>query len=220
MPIVKTCLIGLRYSISGSSSFSKTDTDNVTFISFLISLQSCCVIIFAFARARKQINDIARKIDEELIHDDSDYSIYKQGTWEQLTELSAIHCIARFQLIDVGDEQNWLFSIEQEDLDAAKKFHDSLSRHAQEVLDEISRPSSRATSQEKDLDRIYRYIFRAGIEGIKKTDLGNSAKLLKDPLNEILDTLLGFGRIKMRVIPTKGRKLTMYVAVALLEDSK
>ena len=170
-----------------------------------------------FDSVREQINKIAKDIDDEIIHDDSDYLIYKQGTWEQLTEISAIHCLARFKPFR-GDPS--FFSILQEDLDAAQVLHKEISRHSEEVLDNISRPDSRASSQQKDLDRIYRYIYRAGVEGITKTRLGNYAKLLKDKLNEILDTLVGFKRVTMVVVPSGGRKITLYVATELLEAKK
>lgn len=171
-----------------------------------------------FDIVRQQINDIAREIDEKLIHDDSDYMIYKQGTWEQLTELSAMHCVARFEIFKINNDTS--FNITQDDLDTSRKFHDLLSKHAEEVLDEISEPPSVATSHEKDLGRIYRYIYRAGIEGIKLTDLGNLSKMLKDQLHEVVDTLLVNNKIKMRRYPTGKRMLTVYIATALLEDEK
>ncbi len=177
-----------------------------------------CVPIY-IDDVKDELNDLARKIDEEIIHDDSDYLIYKQGTWEQLTELAAIHCIARRKFEgDISTEiPSLMFNVTKEDLDIVKEFHEKFSMNAEEVLDNINRPASKFTSHEKDLDRIYRYVYRAGIEGIKKTDLGNSAKLLKDALNEILDTLVSYGRVKMKTIPTKGRQITVYISTELLE---
>ncbi len=161
------------------------------------------------------INKIAEDMDADLIPESSDYNIYRQGYWEQLTELATIHCIGRFQPME--GEDGWMFMVGPDDLAAAKALHDDISKNAKEMIDSITISSDDVRTQEKSIDRIFRFIRQAGKEGIDRSDLYNNAKLKSTALDDYIKTLVIGDRIRADEVATGGRRLTIYTATEFVD---
>lgn len=163
------------------------------------------------------INKIAEDMDADLISESSDYNIYRQGYWEQLTELATIHCIGRFNPMEGAD--GWMFAVGPDDLAAAVALHDDISKNAREMMDSITTTSDDVRTQERTIERIYRFVRRAGKEGISRSELYTRAKYKSIVLDDYIKTLIISDRIYLDIIITPGRDKTIYIATEFRDDT-
>lgn len=158
--------------------------------------------------AREKINSIARKADETLINDASDYALYKQTYWEHLTKLSLVEALSMESVI--GDSETMMAMVDKEHLVLAFKFLKEVTKHSEDVMEDLD---ARRVAREHDtaIDHVYNKIRKAGVEGISKTKLlNNISGMNSEKLNKILLTLLEAGKIKQDVVKTKGKPKNVF----------
>ena len=166
-----------------------------------------------------QLNKIAREIDEKLTHADfSEYDLYRQGTVEQLAELSVIHAIACDKV--VGEEGNWTIIIKEEDFEGAQRLHNEMHKHAEEILDSLSVSSRPMETQQDTIDRIYNIMRRGGRTGIGRSDLFQQSKLKKVDLDEYINTLWESAKILCMTKKTGGRFAIRYYAAEFFTEEE
>ena len=147
----------------------------------------------------KAINEIAKKADSDIIEDESDVNIYKQNKWEALTKMTAISAIANDSIIVPPKEKqgDTIMTVSDKDFQISKDILESMVIHTDEMMDDLATSTIRATD-DKNLDRIYKMVKRAGPNGISKRDLGNNIKMKKRNRDEYIDTLVSDERIVVR----------------------
>jgi len=158
---------------------------------------------------RIKISNMARKIDEDVINDPSDYNVYQQTRWEHVTKYAILNAIS---------EDNWIAEdyiyCEQRHFDESLNFDDIIDKHTMEMMDNIGL-TERHIIDETMLERIDRKIRKAGPEGIKRSDLLNSLPGVKaDELTGLIDTLRTQEKIEELQTDARrrGRIGTIYVS--------
>jgi hypothetical protein len=163
------------------------------------------IIVPAYFLEFPQLNKIAREHDAKLVETDdvSDFDIYRQGTVEQLAELSTIYAIgARRSFGTTG------IIITENDFEHAQALHAEIHKHAEEAISVVEAGSAVAKTDRNDLNRIYRIVLRGGREGITATAMYGKASLNITTLAMLRSTLLLSEKIFTVVLASTGGRQT------------
>ena len=167
---------------------------------------------------RKSINTVAKKVDKDIILDDSNYNIFVQTNWEHLTKLTVLEAISSGTIFkSETDDYSYNMGLANDvHFGESKKFFDELTRYYREMMDDLN---VRRVLREVDtgLDYVLRKIIQKEFDGASRTYLLNSiAGMTKFKLDGYIGTLIEARKIAPREIKTKGRPRVKYIAIEYL----
>jgi len=155
-----------------------------------------------------EINEYAKEIEMGLVEKDrkagriTNLDIYRLGAIEQIIELSAIRCLAKFQYW--GGDEEWRFVVTDDDLERAIDFHQRIWRRANEAFEKIG-TRRRPVEIETTPDLVYEIIRESGKEGISRTQFYRRVyNLDQGQLDKALKSLRRSGRI-IEIVRKTGR---------------
>ena len=151
------------------------------------------------------INNFAKKNDEELGERVTDYGIYKQGFWEQITKIAILHSISRD-----GIEHGEHLSVNINDVKKAYDFVISANKHSSEILSNLSRVDRPIESSYQPIERVYTVIENAGKEGISRSELYRKTNMTSRVLTELVSTLIAQERVEFEKQETGGKPTILY----------
>lgn len=159
---------------------------------------------------QKNINNIAEKIDKDILFNPDDYNIYRQTYWEHLTKICTVNAIAKTKPNLINENGHPMLMVTKDDYDSSIKFFKEIIYHTKEMLeniDIIKKPREVETIYEK----VEKKIIKSGQDGITRTNLLNSvAGLNSSKLEEIIKTLLEANKIYAEPVKTTGRSGLIY----------
>ena len=139
----------------------------------------------------KAINNYSYQLDQELIKNVSNVTIYKQTLWEHLAKYAIVHSIARGNIrADFGDVEG---RVDKQDLEAAYRFLMAATKNTDGIISELGRQDGTVQIAETQIERIYTIIKND--QPVNSSDLLRQSKLKHRDLNELLSTLLKSGRV-------------------------
>ena len=118
--------------------------------------------------SRENITNMARKVDEDLTKDASDYNIYQQTRWEHITKYTLLNAIAEGKLI--GEK---LLIATEKHYEEAQKFDKEIDKHTMEMMENLVQ-IQRHEENETLIEKIIRKINGTGPDGLARSDLLNS----------------------------------------------
>jgi len=134
--------------------------------------------------SRQHIETMARKFDEDLINDASDYNIYQQTRWEHITKYTILNAIAENSIIG-----NKLLLAKETHFKDAQKFDKEIDKHTMEMMEELG-VTLRHEENETLIEKIIRKINGTGPDGIPRSKLLNSLPgVHAKELDEFITTL-------------------------------
>lgn len=158
---------------------------------------------------RNKIKEMARKVDEDVINDPSDYNVYQQTRWEHVAKYTMLNAIAKDNWVG----NNFIYC-EEKHFNEAITFDNAVDKHTMEMMDKIGL-AERHRIDKTIFEKIEENIRKAGPDGIRRSDLLNSLHGVKaDELDGFVDTLLI--QEKITVVPAsskgRGRKGLIYIS--------
>jgi hypothetical protein len=136
--------------------------------------------------AMKEINDIAKILEEKVLSDPSDVNIYRQTFWEHLAKLSTISAIANQRFAEVGGEV--VLNVTPEDIQKARRLYDFVDRKVSSILLNIEQVEAKITVYTFAKEKIIEILGSNG-GGMRYGDLLAKTGMLKEDFDKILDTL-------------------------------
>jgi hypothetical protein len=140
--------------------------------------------------SRNKIEGMSEKYDKLVAEDPSDYNIYQQTRWEHIVKYATLNAIAESNWIVKESVTAGFIDVKQKHLDRALEFDKVIDEHTMEMMENII-ITERMKEDENLLQKIERYVRKAGPDGIRRSDLLNKLPGTRaKELCEYIDTLL------------------------------
>ena len=153
------------------------------------------------------INKYAKTLDDEVAEKPDNINIVMQTLGIHLSKLGMLESIMEGKFIE-----NTL-PVTITHYEKAKGFVDQVIENYYEVISKLGRKKDALRTQEEPLERIYRLIASAGVEGIKQSDLLKKSRMTSEKLEPLLKTLIATKDVvKVQEKSTGGRRAVVLKA--------
>jgi len=168
--------------------------------------------------AKVLYEDFEKRIEERIEKENLEI---KEGYYANLPDfvlkIACLNRIARLKVAEIKSTNTLI--VEKEDVKKALAFVKKIERWFEGVLE--MRVIKKKPKKQETLDRIYKIILSAGVEGITRTDLLKKSGLLSRELDECVKTLVESSRVnELSLGSTGGKPPRKYFAVELMKRKK
>ncbi len=156
----------------------------------------------------KAINDYSESLDNELVANVNNVTIYKQTLWEHLAKYAIVHSIARGSIKALPGDDHVVGRVDRIDIEKAHDFLKRATANTDAIISELGRQDGTVQIAETQLERIFTLI--KSNEPIVRSVLLRKSKLKKRAMDELANTLIASGRIEAKQVKTGGRTRIVY----------